>query len=57
MNETCEVCLFSVDYGESTLYIKCELKGNRKNTDHGYVEKNGRCDRFTPSERKRHDRV
>ena len=33
MNKTCENCLFSVDYGESVQYIKCE-KGRKK-----YVEK------------------
>lgn len=26
MNDCCENCIYSVDYGESVLYIKCEKK-------------------------------
>ena len=40
--KTCKNCLFSQDYGESTLYIKCE-KGRKK-----YVEKSGTCKDWTP---------
>lgn len=40
--KTCKNCLFSHDYGESTLYIKCE-KGRKK-----HVEKSGTCKDWTP---------
>ncbi len=40
MNKCCENCIFGVDYGESTLYIKCE-RGRKT-----YVEKGHSCKYF-----------
>lgn len=48
--KTCKNCLFSHDYGESTLYIKCE-KGRKK-----HVEKSGTCKDWTPRRIGRLDR-